>query len=404
MRPTVTAALGLVAALLAGCGPGPADPNEVVYWDTSGPAESAAFRDIAQECGRTGGYRVRVEAVAFDQALNDFKTAAQGGQGADVLRADVGWVAQLARAGVIRDLSGTPAADTSDFLPAALESTRYAGRTYAVPQVIDTLALFYDRRWLAAAGVRPPGTWDELEAVAPRLGGDRALFLNNDAYYALPFLYTDGGDLVDTRTRTITVNSPRSVRGVRKARELLDARAARTALDQPNSYATMKAAFTSGEVAMVVDGPWAVPEFGRSRRFADPANLGVAPVPGPAPVGGHDYVIRQGSRATAAATKFVECMSGTRNQARIAARIGLLPTRDSAYDAPEVARQPVVAAFRPLVVRAHDRPWIPESEELLDPLRTTYADILAGHQDTRAALDALAETYQEQVLPNYARR
>ncbi|MER5390283.1 hypothetical protein, partial [Saccharopolyspora sp. NPDC002686] len=33
-------------------------------------------------------------------------------------RADVGWVAQLAKAGLIKDLSDTPlAADTADFLP-----------------------------------------------------------------------------------------------------------------------------------------------------------------------------------------------------------------------------------------------------------------------------------------------
>ncbi|QUH01218.1 extracellular solute-binding protein [Saccharopolyspora erythraea] len=412
MRPKATAtvaALGLVSALaLTACGSGAGNANRVVYWDTSNPSESSVFAGIARECGRTGGYEVAVEAVSFDQALNNYKTAAQGGQGPDVLRADVGWVAQLARAGLIQDLSGTPlGTDTGDFLAGPLESTKYEGRGYGVPQVTDTLALFYNKRKLDEAGVAPPKSWEELRDIAPKLGGDKAFFINNDEYYALPFLYTYGGDMVDTQARTIEVNSPESVRGLQMAKDLLDAGAARTALDQPNSYGNMKAAFTSGEVAMVVDGPWAAAEYLESPEFADPANLGIAQVPGsatPSPAGGHDYVVRQGSDATEAATKFVECMSSTPNQVAIAEKLGLLPTRRSAYDSPAVTGNRMVAAFKPMVDSAHSRAWIPEGAELLDPLQTAFADILAGRKDTRTTLDETAKLYKDTVVPDYAKR
>ncbi|MFC7344118.1 extracellular solute-binding protein [Saccharopolyspora griseoalba] len=411
MRPeaTVTAALGLVCALtLAGCGGAEGNANQVVYWDTSGTAESAVFREVATSCGKSGGYQVQVETVSFDQALNNYKTAAQGGRGPDVLRADVGWVAQLAEAGLIQDLSGTPLAeDTADFLPNALKSTRYEGKTYAVPQVTDALALFYNKRKLDEAGVQPPKTWEDVKRIAPELGGENALFINNDEYYALPFLYTHGGDLVDTEGRMIEVNSPESVRGIGIAKDLLDAGAARTALDQPNSYTSMKAAFTNGEVAMVIDGPWAVPEYTESQEFSDPADLGIAPVPGsanPSPVGGHDYVIRQGSDATEASQQFVRCMSSAQSQAKIAAELGLLPTRKSAYEDPAVAGNPIVQAFEPLAASTHSRAWIPENNELLEPLQTAYADVLAGRQQPQAAMDDLAKTYQTSVLPDYAKR
>lgn len=405
-RATAAATAAALACLLAGCGSSAGgDPGTVVYWDTSGAGESAVFTEIAQECGRTGGYAVDVQTVAFDQALNNFKTAAQGGQGPDVLRADVGWVAQLAQAGLIQDLSGTPLADTADFLPEPVESTRYDGKPYAVPQVTDTLALLYNERALAEAGVEPPRTWADLERIAPALGGDRAMFLNNDAFYALPFLYAEGGDLVDTGTKTITVDSPESVRGLGIAKDLIDSGAARTALDQTNSYSIMKAAFTSGEVAMVLDGPWVIPELSQSELFADGQNLGIAPVPGPGgPIGGHDYVLRQGSDATENATEFVECMSSTANQAAIAERLGLLPTRRSAYDEPAVADHPVVSAFRPLVENTLPRAWIPEGNELLEPLKTAYAQVLAGHADAGTALDRTAGIYHETVLDGYTRR
>lgn len=386
---------------------GNGDPNTVVYWDTSAGKEHTVFTEIARKCADQGGYRVQVEEVAFDQALNNYKTAAQGGQGPDVLRADVGWVPQLAAAGLIQDLSGTPLADTSAYLDNAAASTRYQGKPYGVPQVTDTLALFYNKRQLTEANVEPPRTWDELIRIAPRLGGERALFLNNDDFYALPFVYTAGGDLVDSETKEITVNSPETVRGLATAKRLLDTGSARTAQDPSNSYSTMKAAFSSGEVAMMIDGPWVIPEILASDEFSDPSNLGIAPIPGPertAPPGGHDYVLRQGSDSTAASTKFVQCMSSTENQAEVAKRIGLLPTREDAYDDPAVADQPIVSAFTPLVRNTHKRAWIPEGDELIDGLRSTYADILAGNKTPRAAADELAKTYQDTVVPDYTQR
>ncbi|MBA8825596.1 arabinogalactan oligomer/maltooligosaccharide transport system substrate-binding protein [Saccharopolyspora lacisalsi] len=414
MRPKnlarATAVVLTGALVLTACGSGGTEhPNAVVYWDTSGPAENPVFTELARDCARRGGYRVAVENVAYDQALNNFKTAAQGGNGPDVLRADVGWVAQLAQGGLIKDLSGTRLSrSTADFLDVPLRSTRHQGKSYGVPQVTDTLALFYNERELAEAGVDPPETWKELKSIAPKLGGDSALFINNDEYYALPFLYSTGGSLVDVESKTITVDSGAGVRGLGIAKRLLEAEAARTALDQPNSYTNMKAAFTSGEVTMMIDGPWVTPTLFESELFSGGENLGVAPIPGPpgvanSPVGGHDYVIRQGSDSGEDSVEFVECMSSPRAQAEIAAELGLLPTRESVYDDPSVSSNPVVSEFAPLLDDAHERAWIPQGNELLKPLQTAYADILAGKRSPREAADSLATRYEEVVVPEYSR-
>ncbi len=148
-----------VALVLTACGGGGsssngADSGEVTFWDTSGPNESPAFTKIANDCATKGGYKVKVETQAFDTALANYKTAAQGGQGPDVFRAEVAWVPQLAKLSYIADLSDTDLAkDTSDFLEAPLGSTKFEGKTYAVPQVTDSLALLYNKKKLADAGV-----------------------------------------------------------------------------------------------------------------------------------------------------------------------------------------------------------------------------------------------------------
>ncbi|MCR3747469.1 carbohydrate ABC transporter substrate-binding protein, CUT1 family [Lentzea californiensis] len=404
-----------VALVLTACGSGGSSSNsgsdsgEVTFWDTSGPNESPVFKKIAEGCATKDGYKVKVETQAFDGALNNYKTAAQGGQGPDVFRSEVAWVPQLAKLSYVADLSDTDLAkDTSDFLEAALGSTKYEGKTYAVPQVTDSLALLYNKKKLADAGVEPPKTWDELKAAASKLGGEKSFFLNNDAYYALPFIYGEGGDLVDASAKKIVVNSAQNVKALETAKGLLDAKAATTALDATNSYSNMQAAFTSGEAAMVINGPWAVADYLKGAAFTDKANLGIAPVPGPsagkgsAPVGGHDYVIRQGTKAKQSSVKFIQCMASVESQATIAKELGLLPTRKSAYQNADVKANEVVAAFEPVTKTAHERPWIPEGGELFDPLKVGYADFLAGKKDAKTALDDVAKAYKEKVVTEYS--
>lgn len=404
-----------VALVLTACGGGGsssnsgADSGEVTFWDTSGPNESPVFKKLAEDCATKGGYKVKVETQAFDGALNNYKTAAQGGQGPDVFRSEVAWVPQLAKLSLVEDLSDTDLAkDTSDFMEAALGSTKYEGKTYAVPQVTDSLALFYNKKKLADAGVEPPKTWDELKAAAAKLGGEKSFFLNNDAYYALPFIYGEGGDLVDASAKKIVVNSAQNVKALETAKGLLDGKAATTALDATNSYSNMQAAFSSGEAAMVVNGPWSVADYLKGAAFTDKANLGIAPVPGPsagkgsAPVGGHDYVIRKATKAKQSSIKFIQCMASVETQAAIAKDLGLLPTRKSAYQNADVKANEVVAAFEPVTKTAHERPWIPEGGELFDPLKVGYADFLAGKKDAKTALDDVAKAYKDKVVPEYS--
>lgn len=408
MRRTALVIAG--ALLLTACGGGASsgtDSGKVVFWDTSGPGEHPVFDKVAKDCAAKGGYSVDVQQVSFDQALANYKTAAQGGQGPDVLRSDVGWVAQLAQNGLVADLSDA-VTDTSDYLDGPLGSTKYNGKTYAVPQVTDTLALLYNKKKLADAGVQPPATWDELKADAPKLGGPNAIFLNNDAYYALPFIYGAGGDLLDVPNKKIVVNSAQNVLALQTAKGLLDAKAATTALDQANSYNNMKAAFSAGQVAMEIDGPWSVVDLLKGDAFKDPANLGVAVLPGvtagkgSGPIGGQDYVVRQGTKAKSSSVKLIQCMSATDAQVSISKQLGLLPTRKSAYDSPDVKAQPTVTAFEPAIKQAHPRPWVPAGAQLFDQLKIDYAYVLSGQKDAKSALDEVAKTYKDQVVTDYA--
>ncbi|MDQ3579715.1 MAG: extracellular solute-binding protein [Actinomycetota bacterium] len=414
--PIVVAAGAALGLVLAGCGgstpapPPESDSGTVTYWDTSREVEQVVFKKLAEGCAQKGGYKLQYEAVPFNTARNNFKTAAQGGQGPDVLRTDVGWVAEFAKLGLITDLSETDAAkDTGDYLQVPLESAKFEGKTYAVPQVIDTMGLYYNKKLLEATGVTPPKSYDDIKAAATKLGGgDKTLFINPLGYYATPWLYSSGADVVNPGDKKITVSSDKAVEGLKAAQDLVTSKSARTTSDVANAYNNVEAAFESGQVAMIVNGPWEYEGYLKTPPFADPANLGVVAVPGPtgpgkAPQGGHSYTVRQGTKAKPSSVKFAQCMSSQESQTEIAKSLGLIPTRKSSLDSAEAKAKPAIAAFAPLLQdNTEARESIPEYGQLIEPgglLQPHYVAILTG-ADVKASLDAAAKAFQP-VLPGY---
>ena len=123
-----------------------------------------------------------------------------------------------------------------------------------------------------------------------------------------------------------------------------------------------------------------------------------------APVGGHNYVIWSGmpEEKIEAAVAFVKFMSSAESQAFLAEQLGLLPTRQSAYDLPAVKDNPVIAAFKPVVDSAVARPWIPEGGQFFGPLDQMATEVLIQGKAPKAALDTVAKKYKAEVVPSYA--
>ncbi|TQN31612.1 carbohydrate ABC transporter substrate-binding protein (CUT1 family) [Haloactinospora alba] len=421
MRRTCFGAVSATLLLLAsGCGSGgeqqeTADPQEVsgeiTFWDTSDATnEAPVFEELVEEFNDTyPQVTVNYENVPFDDAQDNFKTAAQSGEGApDVMRVDVAWVPEMASLGYLAPLDGTRALQESeDFLETPLSSTRHKGQTYAVPQVTDSLGLLYNKDLLEEAGVdSPPETMEELReaglTVAEETDADGFYVNASDGFYLLPHYYAHGGDLLDTREKRITVNSDTGVAAVEEVLDLIDSgAAAEPALT--DTYATMQTAFKEGEVAMIFNGPWAMEDIRAGSAFSeDLDNMGVAPVPaGPegqgGPTGGHDYAVYAGSEQLDASYLFTRFMASEESQARIAAELGLLPTRSSVYERDSVAGNHTVSAFTPVVEDAQPGVWIPQSGTLFEPFETEIPAAVSGETTPEQALDAIADRYSSSL-------
>ncbi|MFJ3902163.1 extracellular solute-binding protein [Streptomyces sp. NPDC090025] len=414
------AATALVAALgvtLAACGSdsgsgggGSKGSGElsgtVTWWDTSTVgSEDKVFKKLAEDFTKKHPkVTVKYVNVPFGDAQNKFKNAAQSGAGApDVIRSEVAWTPDFANLGYLAPLDGTAALkDQDDFLKQAAASTKYNGKTYAVPQVIDSMGIFYNKKIFKDAGVEVPKTVDELKTVSAKIKqktGKTGLYLRgDDAYWYLSFLYGEGGDLVNADTKTVTVDNPAGVKALKVVKDLVDSGAAKT--DATDGWNNMQTAFKDGQVAMMINGPWAVADTYTGKEFADKANLGIAPVPAGsagqgAPQGGHNLAVYAGSKNMDASYAFVEYMSSPEVQAQVAKDLSLLPTRTSVYGKTEVATNEMITFFKPVVDKAVERPWIPETGSLFAPLVTEYTKVLTNQTSPEDGAKAAGDAYRK---------
>ncbi|GAA3715270.1 extracellular solute-binding protein [Nonomuraea antimicrobica] len=414
------AAVAALALVVSACGGGggqgaaPAasvsDPSQVsgelTWWDTTRPeSEGPTFQALIKEFeAKYPQVKVKYVNVPSDQAQGQFQTAAQAGTGApDVIRSEVAWTAQFASLGYLQPLDGSRAVDNpGDFLAGPASSTRFNDKTYAVPQVTDTLALLYNKRLLKEAGHdEPPKTVAELKQTALDVKaktGAAGLALNVDSYFLLPFMYGEGGDLLDVANKKIVVNSPANVQAMETVTDLISSGAAPKPATT-ESYANAMTALKEGKAAMIYNGPWALSEIYQGKEFQDKTNLGIAPVPAGsvkagAPTGGWNLAIYAGSKNIPAAYEFVRFMTTREAQAKIAKEISLLPTRTSAYTDPGVQGNADVAVFKPIMDTAVPRPWIPEGGQLFQPLLEGYEALVGGESAPADMLKQVDEQYR----------
>ncbi|MBK0377446.1 MULTISPECIES: extracellular solute-binding protein [Streptomyces] len=378
----------------------------VTWWDTSSVgSEDKVFKKLAEGFEKQHPkVDVKYVNVPFGEAQNKFKNAAQAGDGApDVIRSEVAWTPDFANLGYLAPLDGTAALkNQDDFLKQAVASTKYDGKTFAVPQVIDSMGVFYNKKMFKEAGVDAPANLDDLKTVAKKIKdktGKTGLYLRgDDPYYFLSFLYGEGGDMVDASSKTVTIDKPEGVKAFKAVKELVDDGTAKT--DASDGWENMMQAFKNGDVAMMVNGPWAVADTLTGKEFTDKDNLGVAPVPAGssaqgAPQGGHNLAVYAGSKNLEASYAFVEYMTSVDSQATAAGELNLLPTRTSAYAKKEAVDSEIVGFFKPVVETAVERPWIPEGGSLFEPLRVEYTKVLTGQTTPEKAAKATGDSYRK---------
>jgi multiple sugar transport system substrate-binding protein len=174
----------------------------------------------------------------------------------------------MVRSGQVVPLDDIVGPVRDDYTDTDIAATSLDGSIWGVKVVDDTGFLYYRRSLLAAAGVQPPTTMDELIDASRSLDRDgvKGLFIGNDAGVTPAF---GGGALLDpvlwmagtanlTPDNTVGFTSPEAKDAFRKLRELADSGS--LLLGAPTDWWD-PSAFTQGLAAMQWCGLWAMPQI-----------------------------------------------------------------------------------------------------------------------------------------------
>ncbi|MFD3734302.1 extracellular solute-binding protein [Streptomyces sp. NPDC058632] len=299
-----------------------------------------------REQRRNSGFRARLVELSgsADEQRSQLLGALQSRSAAyDVVNLDVTWVPEFATADLIEPLPRNLV--DADIIPSVAGTAWWDGEVYAVPFNSDVGLLYYRRDHLKRAGVERPDLGDDLT-----WNGLRGLVEALDAQTA-PDTYEKGWTTQLAAYEGRTVNAVEAFASAVPDLELVDEKGRYTGdVDEltdgiaelrrrTETAYTLQDAHSSDEDASLSDFAEGRTAFLRHwpseyrtlyRTFSED-QLGVAPLPGRAVLGGQNLAVTGVSQRKGKAAELIRFLTGKESE-RCLLEAGFAATRTSAYE------------------------------------------------------------------------
>ncbi|TDB76247.1 extracellular solute-binding protein [Micromonospora sp. KC723] len=277
---------------------------------------SSDWVKLLTKCGTDAGVTVTRTGYDTTDLTNKALLAAQQGNSPDVLIVDNPVVSTLAEAGVLSATEETKL-DTSAMEPNLLGAGQIDGKTYGVPIGANTLALYYNKKVLDAAGVDPASItdWAALNAALTKVAAAgkkgitfSAIGTEEGSFQFLPWFWGSGAQLT-------ALDSPQGVAAVSLWTDWLKQGHAPNSVIN-NTQTTSWQEFASGDYAFAENGTW---QLANAKKLG--FEYGIIAIPArdggtaPAPTGG-EFVTLPVQKKTdryAASQKIVNCLTSNDN-------------------------------------------------------------------------------------------
>ncbi|VXC64190.1 Sugar ABC transporter substrate-binding protein [Arthrobacter sp. 9V] len=364
-RPLALAVAALVGLPLAlsGCGSSTAASSSEAVTELSvmdyynNEPDKSFIGDALTKCGTQLGVTVKRETVPGKSLISKVLQQSSSKTLPDVLMLDNPDLQQIAATGALAPLSDFKVS-TENFAEGVLSAGTYKDKVYGLAPTVNTIALFYNKDILAAAGVTPPTTWDELKAASAKLtaGDQYGLAFNANPTYEgtwqfLPVMWSNGGDEKN-------INTKQTEQALQLWTDLVKSGSvSSSALNW--TQADVKDQFLAGKAAMMVNGPWQIPALDKQPTL----QYGVVKIPvreagqtSVAPLGGEVWTVPQtGNKARQAkAAEMVACMNSDENQLAMATARNTIPSKTTLSDK-FASDNPKLATFTELIKTARAR-------------------------------------------------
>jgi maltose/maltodextrin transport system substrate-binding protein len=252
--------------------------GELLIWISDNRAYHA-LGDLGKTFEKEVGAPVKVETQ--EQITDKFQAAAQTGKGPDIFFWAHDRIGEWADAGLIKPL------DVKDdykagFLPMSWDAVTHNKQVWGYPISLETVSLIYNKKFVTGT---PPSQLSELAAFSKDLKAKNPkaiaiMWDYNTPYFSWPFLASAGAySFKKTEagydTKDSGLNSPGALQGLTAIVDLIKS----GVMPKGVTQAVMDQKMSSGDLAMMINGPW---DWANLRKSG--IEFGLAPVPG---VGGN---------------------------------------------------------------------------------------------------------------------
>ena len=266
-----------------------------------------------------------------------------------------------------------------NYYPVTLEPVTYQGKKYGLPAVCNNVALIYNKKMFADAGLNPPQTWEELEKDAKLLTTDQTKgFLlsakegEQGAFQILPWILSTGEE-VERIGNEGTQRAFTYLNGF-----MQDGYMTKNCVNL--SQTDVARAFVNGETAMMENGPWILPMLEKS---GIDYGISILPVDKEKSViaGGEDFVVMKGKNCDSAKA-FLKYYDQNEIMSKFCGKTSVLPTKKEA----SIQDKEDMQIFKDQMEYAVSRSSIPHWTNLSDAVPQAFYEMVSeGKNPGRAA-------------------
>jgi maltose/maltodextrin transport system substrate-binding protein len=385
---SVAVATGLVLALSATAHAQSSSPQLLIW--INGDKGYNGLQKVGDAFTRDAGVTVRVQHP--EGAPEKFQAAAGAGKGPDIFCWPHDRIGEWANSGLIVPIK-PPRQIRDEIDDSAWKAVTYRGKQWAYPLSIEAIGLIYNRALVKT----PPATFDDVIELDKRLvtqGKKAILWDYNKTFFTWPLLAGAGGYVFarNAQGELDATNVGVNTTGAVQAGDLLNRMITNGMMPRGARYAEMEGAFSRGEVAMMISGPWAWDNAKKAK-----IDFAVAPIPAAVAgrpskpfVGVLGCMIVAPSKVKDIAREFLEqYLLRVENLKIVSADVSLGTPANKAYFA-ELSNDANIRATMDNARAGEPLPNIPEVGRFWPAMDAALEAISNGRQRPKEALDAAA--------------
>lgn len=376
----------------------PEEGASLVIWEDKN--QSSFIEQRVKKFEEKYGVTVKMEELPPTDQVTKLTTDGPAGLAADVVVFPHDKIGSASEAGLILPNDIFEAETTANTSENALKAVTFKDVLYGYPYSVETYALFYNKALYPEA----PKNFDEIIDFAKTFNNAKSnqyalMWELQQFYYNYAFLASQGGYIFGDNgmdSSDLGLNNE----GAQKGGEFLQKLKAEVLPLKMGdvNYDIKKGLFSSGKLAMDINGPWTIADY-RSAGI----DFGVAPLPAidGKPMtsfsGVKAYYVNAFTQYPNASKLLAAFLSNEEAQMENFDMNGTLPANKNVAADAKVQEDPINKSFLEQFNNSTPMPSLPAMDSVWGPISSAITDIWDSGKDVKASLDNAVKQIKESL-------